>query len=126
MPINILILTVYLLEVNGSLFYILKWACKLNLCHMYVPAQTYSSGTASLHCIYSGTSLKGDTSGTTLCPEYGGICYSGASDILPVGMVMCFQAVEHKEATFSDDVEKSSTMSYCTYIMPGLYEFRGS
>ena len=27
---------------------ILKWACRLNSCHMYVPAQTYSSVTASL------------------------------------------------------------------------------
>ena len=35
-----------------------------------------------------------------MCLEYGGIRISGASDILPVGMVMCSQAVEHDKAAF--------------------------
>ena len=33
---------------------------------------------------------------------YGGICISGASGILPVGMVMCTLAGEHNKATFSE------------------------
>ena len=37
---------------------------------------------------------------SSLCLEYGGIRISGASDILPVGMVMCSQAVEHDKAAF--------------------------
>ena len=46
---------------------------------------------------------KADTIGTaTVCPYYGGICISGASGILLVGMVMCTQAGEYNEAAFSD------------------------
>ena len=39
---------------------------------------------------------------TTVCPEYGGICNSGASSILLVGVVMCSQAVGYEEVAFSD------------------------
>ena len=35
-----------------------------------------------------------------MCPEYGGICNSGASSILLVGVVMCSQDVGCEEATF--------------------------
>ena len=44
-----------------------------------------------------------DTVGTkTLCLEYGSIRNSGASVILPVGIVICSRTDEHKEVTFSD------------------------
>ena len=44
-----------------------------------------------------------DTIGTAnVCPEYEGICNSGASSILLVGVVMCSQVVGYEEATFSD------------------------
>ena len=43
-----------------------------------------------------------DTIGTTTVCPCGGIRISGASGILPGGVVVCTQVVEHNEAAFSD------------------------
>ena len=58
--------------------------------------------------------------------KYGGICISGASHILLVGIIMCTQAGEHKEAAFFKsfrchiELRKVSTTNDNVCIMPGF------
>ena len=53
-----------------------------------------------LKLVYSGAPLKWTPLGPLLCVH--GIQISGASGILPVGVVTCTWAGEHDEAAFSD------------------------
>ena len=54
-------------------------------------------GRSQFMMLYSGTPLKRTPLGPPLC-----VCNSGASGILPLGRIMCTQAVGHNEATFLD------------------------